>query len=135
MRIIDADTVKLIYRGGFHDDYVIDYNSFFNAPTLEVFDAETVRGLEEEAYEEGYVHGLQDCQGCEYRKRKRGHWVLDPNGMDWNIPAWVCSECHCRNNNIGVSAEGFTQNPLAWAGSNFCPNCGSDNRSKDYEIN
>ena len=36
MRAIDADKVKIIYRGGFHDDYVVDYNSFINAPTIDI---------------------------------------------------------------------------------------------------
>ena len=35
MRLIDADAVDIEYRGGFHDDYVINYNSFMNAPTID----------------------------------------------------------------------------------------------------
>ena len=34
-------------------------------------------------------------------ERKKGKWILDPDGMDWNLPAWKCSLCGCRNNNIG----------------------------------
>jgi len=55
--------------------------------------------------------------------QKHGHWVFDPDGMDWNIPAWKCSECHCKNDNIPPNLE--RTNPLRWSGSKFCPNCGA----------
>lgn len=54
-----------------------------------------------------------------------GKWVLDPDGIDWDIPAWKCSICGCRNHNIGVVDKGFGRNPLTWAGSKYCPNCGA----------
>jgi len=53
-----------------------------------------------------------------------GEWILDPNGMDWNLPAWRCSECGFVANYIGVSANGLGNNPMLWAGSKFCPQCG-----------
>lgn len=56
---------------------------------------------------------------------KQGEWKLDPNGMDWNIPAWRCSECGFVANYIGVEANGLGNNPMNWAGSNFCPHCGA----------
>lgn len=56
---------------------------------------------------------------------KYGEWELDPNGMDWNIPAWRCSECGFVANYIGVEVNGLGNNPMNWAGSNFCPNCGA----------
>lgn len=55
---------------------------------------------------------------------KTGKWELDPNGMDWNIPAWRCSECGFVANYIGVEANGLGNNPMNWAGSKFCPQCG-----------
>ena len=63
-------------------------------------------------------------------ERKTGHWVYDKNGMDWNIPAWVCSECHGRNDMIPTHIRGKdkmikVENPLRWAGSKYCPNCGA----------
>ena len=61
---------------------------------------------------------------------KTGKWKLDPNGMDWNIPAWRCSECGFVANYIGVEVNGLGDNPMNWAGSNFCPNCGADMREK-----
>lgn len=66
-------------------------------------------------------------------KPKRGEWVLDPNGMDWNIPAWRCSRCGFVANYIGVEVNGFGSNPMNWAGSNFCPNCGADMRERENE--
>ena len=62
---------------------------------------------------------------------KTGKWVLDPNGMDWNIPAWRCSECGFVANYIGVEANGLGNNPMNWAGSKFCPQCGA--RITGYE--
>jgi hypothetical protein len=62
---------------------------------------------------------------------KTGEWVLDPNGMDWSIPAWRCSECGFVANYIGVEANGLGNNPMNWAGSKFCPQCGA--RITGYE--
>lgn len=62
---------------------------------------------------------------------KTGKWELDPDGMDWNIPAWRCSECGFRASYIGVEANGFGNNPMNWAGSKFCPQCGA--RITGYE--
>ena len=63
-------------------------------------------------------------------ERKIGQWVYDENGMDWNLPAWVCSECHGRNNMIPTYIRGKdkmikVEHPLRWAGSKYCPNCGA----------
>lgn len=63
--------------------------------------------------------------------RGTGHWVYDPDGMDWNIPAWRCSECHQRNDMIPTTIRHKgnvvkkVENPYAWAGSKFCANCGA----------
>ena len=60
---------------------------------------------------------------------KTGRWILDPNGMDWNLPAWKCSECGGRNDNIPPyickNGERIDINPYSFAGSQYCPNCGS----------
>lgn len=64
---------------------------------------------------------------------KTGKWELDPNGMDWNIPAWRCSECGFVANYIGVEANGLGNNPMNWAGSKFCPNCGARMKGADDE--
>lgn len=54
-----------------------------------------------------------------------GRWILDPDGNDWNLPAWICSECYRKNDNIGVVEKGIGSDPRSWAGSKFCPECGA----------
>lgn len=73
--------------------------------------------------------GIMDSRGVivntpSVSDRLQGEWVLDPNGMDWNIPAWKCSRCGFVANYIGTEANGFGRNPMNWAGSKYCPNCG-----------
>ena len=64
---------------------------------------------------------------ADVRENVRAEWVLDPNGIDYGIPAWKCSICGCRNNNIGVvqDEKSFGHNPLTWEGSRYCPHCGA----------
>lgn len=64
-------------------------------------------------------------------KKETAHWVYDPDGMDWGLPAWKCSKCNGRNSMIpthlifkGKARQ--IENPTSWAGSKFCPNCGSE---------
>ncbi len=56
-------------------------------------------------------------------------WVWNDNAMDWNIGAWVCSECGGRNENIHAGKPGaignLGANPYMWAGTRYCPNCGA----------
>lgn len=68
-------------------------------------------------------------------ERKTGTWIYDENGMDWNLGAWVCSECHCRNDNIPTVIKFGNEykriaDPRSWQGSRFCPNCGADMRGE-----
>ena len=58
---------------------------------------------------------------------KIGHWILDPDGMDWNIPAWRCSECGNRRNGL-PTIDCDETNIYLYAGSKFCPNCGAKMR-------
>lgn len=53
---------------------------------------------------------------------KHGKWIWDPNGMDWGLGTWQCSECACRNNNLPMNNR---INPLVFSGSKYCPNCGA----------
>ena len=58
------------------------------------------------------------------------HWKLDPDGMDWGIPAWTCSHCGGRNDMIPpfitTNKGGYVpKNPNVFAGSNYCPCCGA----------
>lgn len=64
-----------------------------------------------------------------FRKVKHGVWIYDPDGIDWGIGCWKCSICNARNENIHEENK-FSANPLKWAGSNFCPNCGADMRKR-----
>lgn len=61
---------------------------------------------------------------------RHGKWIWNENGMDWNIGAWVCSECGMRNENIHSDMK---LNPYIWAGTKYCPNCGArmDGGEKD----
>ena len=61
----------------------------------------------------------------EQPEQKHGHWILDPNGMDWNLRAWVCSECHGRNDNLPLMDGVNEHNVYRWAGSQYCPCCGA----------
>lgn len=60
----------------------------------------------------------------EDRGAKTGHWILDPDGMDWNIPAWKCSECGNIHNGLPIM-DCDEMNIYLYAGSRFCPNCGT----------
>lgn len=53
--------------------------------------------------------------------RPVGHWVYDPNGIDWGIGAWRCSECHTRNHNLPADTH---LSPYLFEGSSYCPGCG-----------
>lgn len=53
---------------------------------------------------------------------RHGRWVWDPDGMDFGLGAWVCSECGCKNDNL---PHDKTLHPKMWAGTRYCPNCGA----------
>ena len=58
------------------------------------------------------------------------HWKLDPNGMDFGLSAWRCSNCGGQNTMIPpfipTKYGGYVpKNPNAFAGSKYCPNCGA----------
>ena len=58
-----------------------------------------------------------------------GSWIWNNDAIDWNLGAWVCSECGVRNENIHAEAPGKRRgvicSPYVWAGSQYCPNCGA----------
>ncbi|MFW5519277.1 MAG: hypothetical protein ACOCPA_10610 [Segatella copri] len=95
MRPIDADTLwKVFENSGWWDnaDRDIAEDLLDKAPTVDV---ESVR---------------------------HGRWEYDPNGMDFNLGAWVCSKCKRINYNLGGKRR---INPYQFVGSRFCPNCGA----------
>lgn len=63
--------------------------------------------------------------------REHAHWELDLDGVDWDIPAWVCSKCGFRNSFIPVKIDlgnGMmltVEDPTVYAGTRYCPNCGA----------
>ena len=56
-------------------------------------------------------------------ERKTGRWVWNPNGMDWNLGAWCCSECRTKAETWWANDEKY--NPLMCSGGEFCGNCGA----------
>ena len=63
--------------------------------------------------------------------RPQGEWIWDNDAVDWNLGAWICSNCHARNDNIPHSERII---PLRWSGSKFCPNCGARMFVKDINV-
>lgn len=49
------------------------------------------------------------------------HWYYDPDGCDWGIGAWKCSNCKAKNDNLGCSENIY---PYQFEGAKFCPCCG-----------
>lgn len=55
------------------------------------------------------------------------YWEYDPNGNDWGLGAYLCSKCHVKNDNLPCN-QGI--DPYMFAGSKFCPHCGSTMKRK-----
>lgn len=77
----------------------------------------------------GYTEDFKTClrlvknlPAADVEEVKHGKWIWDPNGMDWGLGTWQCSECACRNNNLPMNNR---INPLVFSGSKYCPNCGA----------
>ena len=81
----------------------------------------------------GLEYSPERCdETCEFAKaiqenkrlksKKKAYWMWKPNGMDWNIGAWVCSNCGNRDSCTPTDKK---QNPLLYAGSLYCGNCGA----------
>lgn len=71
---------------------------------------------------------IKSMPTADVQEVRHGKWIYNPNGMDFNIGAWVCSECQQRNNNLPCSQK---YKPSNFVGSNFCPNCGAKIDKKD----
>jgi len=74
------------------------------------------------------IKELAKIPAADVRPERHGRWVWNPNGMDWNLGAWQCSEC-CANS--GFSCDLYI-NPHIFINSNYCPNCGA---KMDGEVN
>ena len=62
---------------------------------------------------------------------KEGEWIWDIDGMDWGIGSWRCKNCHARPNTYWQCDS--TINPLTFAGSSYCPNCGAKMKGANDE--
>ena len=71
---------------------------------------------------------LEEVPTADVAEVKHGKWEYDPNGMDWQLGAWVCSLCKVKNDNLGGSEN---INPYMFAGSKFCPHCGAKMDGKE----
>ena len=69
-----------------------------------------------------FLHYILNAPAADVAPVKHGKWLWNPNGMDWGLGAWECSECACRNDNLAMSSK---MNPLMFSGSKYCPNCGA----------
>lgn len=81
-----------------------------------------------------HVNGTVDCNdiarfpAVDAEPVQHGKWVWYNDVIDWDIGAWVCSECGGRNENIHAAKPGTVKaytNPYIYAGTKFCPNCGA----------
>ncbi|MBR3767546.1 MAG: hypothetical protein IKL10_04815 [Clostridia bacterium] len=59
------------------------------------------------------AHGF--VSSADVMKARHGEWIYDSG-----IGAWHCSECECKNDNLGTDSN---SNPYSLLGSNFCPHC------------
>lgn len=62
-------------------------------------------------------------------EEETAEWEYDENGAGKDVPAWTCGSCRQRNDMIPTKilypiGERPVENPYAWKGSRFCPNCG-----------
>ena len=75
-----------------------------------------------------YDDMVKNQVGDSFKVEQYGYWKYDPNGNDWGISAWCCSECGAKNDNLGYSSN---INPYAFVGSKYCPNCGIRMRKRN----
>ena len=78
---------------------------------------------------DAFIKFLKNRPTVDAEPIRHGRWVWNNDAMDWNIGAWVCSECGGRNENIHAAMPGtvkaFSTNPYIYAGTKFCPTCGA----------
>lgn len=60
---------------------------------------------------------------CDAMTVQQGHWVYDPNAIDWGLGGWICNLCGHRNDNLPNNQP--DSNPYIYAGSRYCPACGA----------
>jgi len=128
--------MEKLYKVQMNSKGAPDFSTAVEVPSSDNHDWEK---YSDKLWKLAYERGKEDekrwwsgyCANCTDADRTQGEWIWDKDGMDWNIGAWICSECHARNANL----PGYKKIvPLRWSGSKFCPNCGADMRKgKDDE--
>ena len=64
-------------------------------------------------------------------EQKTGKWEWDHDGMDWNLGAWVCSNCHCKPETWWEAQ--LKVHPLRCSGSHYCGNCGAKMTTANHD--
>ena len=58
-----------------------------------------------------------------FTEQKIAYWYYDPNANDWGLGGWCCSNCHFKNDILGMNKD--LRIPIfAFAGTKYCGNCG-----------
>ena len=76
-RYINADSVKINYIGGFNDTFEIDYDSFMNAPAIDIIRCKECNAYMTDGYADGcgfcaYHHSVVQANDfCSYGERSR----------------------------------------------------------------
>lgn len=93
-----------------------------------VFDEETYNRLQNGALNHFLLTGSSTSKELilhtaseELLQKSYAHWYFDPNGCDWGLPAWRCSNCYAKNDNLGMDKN---ISPYLFEGGKFCPCCG-----------
>lgn len=52
---------------------------------------------------------------------KEATWVYNPDGLDFGLGSWECSNCGCINHSLGFDKD---TDVYMFAASHYCPCCG-----------
>lgn len=75
---------------------------------------------EERELIENYLKSISE----EMQIVKHAHWKWDEDGVDWNIGAWVCSNCGLMFPDFDIATNKNRRVEL-WAHSKYCGHCGA----------
>ena len=85
---------------------------------------------QEDQYDES-VRQIERIPASDVREVVKAHWEWNPDGMDWDIGAWCCSECKSKAETWWANDSKY--NPLHCSGGHFCGNCGADMREVEHD--
>lgn len=69
-----------------------------------------------------FFYDLKTYKKADVAPVKYAKWVWNPNGIDWGLGAWECSNCYGKNDNLPGTEK---IDPFMVAGSSYCPSCGA----------